>query len=104
MKYIAAYLLARLGGNENPTKEDIEKIIESVGIECEQEHAEEIIEKLKGKNIDEVIKDGQSKLSVVSNENSSQTNQSQISNENDADKENEEEVMDIEGGFDDLFQ
>lgn len=35
MRYVAAYLLAALGGNENPEAKDIKKILESVGIEAD---------------------------------------------------------------------
>lgn len=35
MRYVAAYLLATLGGNENPEAKDIQKILESVGIEAD---------------------------------------------------------------------
>lgn len=35
MRYVAAYLLAALGGNGNPEAKDIKKILESVGIEAD---------------------------------------------------------------------
>lgn len=35
MRYVAAYLLAALGGNGNPEAADIKKILESVGIEAD---------------------------------------------------------------------
>ena len=67
MKYIAAYMLAKLGGKEDPRVDDIKNIIESVGIEFDSEKATTIVNKLKGKDINEVINEGSSKLSVVSN-------------------------------------
>ncbi|KAK8880647.1 60S acidic ribosomal protein P2 [Tritrichomonas musculus] len=87
MKYIAAYLLAQLGGNTNPNKEDIERILESVGIEVDKAKAEEIIEKLKGKDVSELIENGKAKLSIVSG------GQVQISNEQQT-QENKEESKD----------
>ena len=54
MRYVAAYLLATLGGNENPSKGDIEKILESVGVEVDAERLEKVIQELDGKSIDEV--------------------------------------------------
>ena len=42
MKYIVAYLLAKLGGKENPTVDDIKTIIESVGNENTHKEEEEI--------------------------------------------------------------
>ncbi|KAK8895327.1 Structural constituent of ribosome [Tritrichomonas musculus] len=113
MKYIAAYMLAKLV-KENPTIEDLQRIIESVGIEFDHKKGEEIINKLTGKNINEVIEDGKSKLSVVSNGSSSGTDQQTTSHEADQEdsknnknknkkKEEEEETLELGGGFDDLF-
>ena len=65
MRYVAAYLLAVLGGNENPGAADIKKILASVGIDADEEKLTKVISELKGKNINEVIAEGQSKLSAV---------------------------------------
>lgn len=35
MRYVAAYLLAALGGKGSPSSGDIKKILESVGIEAD---------------------------------------------------------------------
>ena len=37
MRYVAAYLLAVLGGKPNPGKEDIQKILESIGLDVDDE-------------------------------------------------------------------
>jgi large subunit ribosomal protein LP2 len=58
MRYVAAYCLAMLGGNHNPTPADITKIMASVGIDCDAENAKKVIESLKGKNLEEVIAAG----------------------------------------------
>lgn len=42
MRYVAAYLLAALGGNENPASSDIKKILESVGIEADDTRMEKV--------------------------------------------------------------
>jgi len=42
MRYVAAYLLAVLGGNSNPSKEDIEKILESVGLDVDAERLSKV--------------------------------------------------------------
>ena len=68
MKYIAAYMLAKLGGKEEPTIEDIQRIVESVGIEFDIGKANELISKLKGKDLNEVMNEGKSKISIVGNE------------------------------------
>lgn len=42
MRYVAAYLLATLGGKDNPSKEDITKILESVGLEIEDDRLDKV--------------------------------------------------------------
>jgi Ribosomal protein L12E/L44/L45/RPP1/RPP2 len=58
MRYVAAYLLAALGGKDNPNSADIEKILSSVGIEAEGEKLKKVINELNGKNIEELIAAG----------------------------------------------
>ncbi|PAA60616.1 hypothetical protein BOX15_Mlig024093g2, partial [Macrostomum lignano] len=64
MRYVAAYLLASMGGQE-PTKDTIKKILGSVGIDCDEERVTKLINEMKGKSIDEVIEAGQKKLASV---------------------------------------
>ena len=65
MRYVAAYLLANLAGNENPDAAAIEKILSSVGIDFNKDLAAKVIGELKGKNIEDLIKEGGSKLSAM---------------------------------------
>uniref|UniRef100_A0AAQ6ILW0 Large ribosomal subunit protein P2 n=1 Tax=Anabas testudineus TaxID=64144 RepID=A0AAQ6ILW0_ANATE len=65
MRYVAAYLLAALGGNDNPEAKDIKKILDSVGIEAEDTRLDKVISELKGKNVNDVIATGYSKLASV---------------------------------------
>jgi len=65
MRYVAAYLLATLGGKKSPTLEDISKILGSVGIEVDAEKANKVIAELKGKDINDVIAKGTEKLASV---------------------------------------
>lgn len=58
MRYVAAYLLAALGGNENPSAENIEKILSSVGIEAESDKLSKVIAELKGKNLQTLMAEG----------------------------------------------
>lgn len=58
MRYVAAYLLAVLGGNENPSAADIEKVLSSVGIDADAERLKLVVGQLKGKNIEDLIKEG----------------------------------------------
>jgi large subunit ribosomal protein LP2 len=66
MRVLAAYLLATLGGNGSPAVGDLEKILSSVGIELDaegKERAEALIKDLAGKDLAEVIREGETKLS-----------------------------------------
>lgn len=65
MRYVAAYLLAVLGGNKNPSSDDLKKILGSVGVELDKTKADKVINELKGKEIEEVIKKGSEKLASV---------------------------------------
>ncbi|TDH16996.1 hypothetical protein EPR50_G00003800 [Perca flavescens] len=65
MRYVAAYLLAALGGNGNPEAKDIKKILESVGIEADDTRLDKVITELTGKNVEEVITTGYGKLASV---------------------------------------
>ncbi|XP_017771555.1 PREDICTED: 60S acidic ribosomal protein P2 [Nicrophorus vespilloides] len=65
MRYVAAYLLAVLGGNNAPASGDIEKILSSVGIEADGEKLKKVISELNGKTIDELIAQGREKLSSM---------------------------------------
>lgn len=58
MRYVAAYLLAALGGNESPSAENIEKILSSVGIEAEADKLNKVIAELKGKSLQTLIAEG----------------------------------------------
>ena len=65
MRYVAAYLLAVLGGNSSPSAKDLKKILGSVGIDFDQERADKVVSELEGKDINEVIAAGSSKLASV---------------------------------------
>ena len=54
MRYVAAYLLATLGGNSNPSASDIKDILSSVGIDVDSERLDIVIKELSGKDINEV--------------------------------------------------
>jgi large subunit ribosomal protein LP2 len=65
MRYVAAYLLAVLGGNASPSKADIEKILSSVGIESEADRVTKVCAELKGKSVEELMVQGREKLSAM---------------------------------------
>ncbi|XVF46883.1 hypothetical protein PTKIN_Ptkin03bG0063900 [Pterospermum kingtungense] len=65
MKVIAAYLLAVLGGNANPSASDLKDILGSVGAEADDDRIELLLSEVKGKDITELIASGREKLASV---------------------------------------
>ena len=54
MKHLAAYLLLGLAGNTSPSDSDIKGVLESVGIDADEDRLEKLLSELKGKDINEV--------------------------------------------------
>lgn len=54
MKHIAAYMLLQVGGNTSPSAADVKKVLDSVGIEADDERLNKLISELEGKDINEV--------------------------------------------------
>ncbi|KEY70019.1 hypothetical protein S7711_04034 [Stachybotrys chartarum IBT 7711] len=65
MKHLAAYLLLGLGGNSSPSAADVKSVLESVGVEADDERLDKLIEELEGKDINELIATGSEKLASV---------------------------------------
>ncbi|CAB1328605.1 unnamed protein product [Coregonus sp. 'balchen'] len=65
MRYVSAYLLAVLSGNNSPSSKNIKTILGSVGIEAEDERLDKVVKVLNGKDVNEVIISGPSKLASV---------------------------------------
>merc|ERR1719495_3119676 len=65
MRYVAAYLLAALGGNENPTTNDIKTILESVGVGYDEERASLVVNQCQGKSVAELIEAGSAKMASM---------------------------------------
>jgi len=65
MRYVAAYLLAVLGGNSSPSPSDIKEILESVGVTYDGEKADTVCNKLKGKDVNELIELGKTKMASM---------------------------------------
>ncbi|KAH1130632.1 hypothetical protein J1N35_002010 [Gossypium stocksii] len=65
MKVIAAFLLAVLGGNTNPSADDLKAILGSVGAEADDDKIEMLLSEVKGKDITELIASGREKLASV---------------------------------------
>lgn len=58
MRYVAAYLLAALGGNTSPNTSDIKNILSSVGIDVDDDKLKIVMDELKGKDLQELIAAG----------------------------------------------
>ncbi len=54
MKHLAAYLLLTLGGNTSPSSKDIKAVLESVGIEADDDRLSSLLSELEGKDINTV--------------------------------------------------
>ncbi|KAF9602762.1 hypothetical protein IFM89_030918 [Coptis chinensis] len=65
MKVVAAYLLALLGGNNEPSADHIKTILASVGADADDDKIELLLSQVKGKDITEVIASGREKLASV---------------------------------------
>ena len=65
MRHVAAYLLAVLGGNENPSAADVKSILSSVGVEADKDNLGRVIGALKGKSIPDLIEAGLEKMATV---------------------------------------
>ncbi|KAJ1969772.1 60S acidic ribosomal protein P2 [Dispira parvispora] len=65
MRYIAAYLLLNLAGNENPTAADVAKVLASAGVEADEERINTLVSELEGKSAEELIAEGKGKLASV---------------------------------------
>ena len=53
MRHVAAYMLASLG-SEKPTLASLKAILESVGVEADEDSLKVVIDKLQDKKVDQV--------------------------------------------------
>lgn len=60
MRYLAAYILATLGGSKDPSLNDLTSILSSVGVEVDKDRANKVISELKGKEMAKLIEEGKS--------------------------------------------
>ena len=66
MKYIAAYLLCVVGGNASPDAAAVSKVVTAAGGEADEEQINALIGDLAGKDLNELLAEGETKLSKVS--------------------------------------
>ena len=65
MRYVAAYMLAVLGGNKAPTEEDLKKILASGDVEYNPEQSKKVVSELSGKDLEALIAQGTEKLATI---------------------------------------
>lgn len=65
MKYLAAYLLLVNACNTSPSAADVKKVLEAVAIDAEEEKITQLLAEVEGKNVEELIAEGNEKLSSV---------------------------------------
>ncbi|KQK20232.1 60S acidic ribosomal protein P2A [Brachypodium distachyon] len=65
MRFVAAYLLATLGGNQSPTKDDVRAILGSVGAEVEEYKLDILFKEVEGKDISELLAAGREKFAFA---------------------------------------
>ncbi|NDW60157.1 hypothetical protein G0P98_27270, partial [Yangia sp. PrR004] len=66
MKYIAAYALLVLGGNNAPTEADVTAVLKEAGVEPVAADVKRVVEALKGKNLSNVVNEGLKSLTSLS--------------------------------------
>ena len=65
MRYIAAYLLLQIGGNASPSAADIKKVLAAGSVDVDESRLDSLISELEGKDINQLIAEGSSKLASV---------------------------------------
>lgn len=56
MKHLAAYALCVLGGKDEPSAADVEKVLKEAGAKVDADQLAKLVEELKGKQLHEVIR------------------------------------------------
>ncbi|KAF0987655.1 hypothetical protein HZS_5699, partial [Henneguya salminicola] len=65
MRYVAAYILSKLAGEEDPTVVDIKNIITAADGDFEDKQAKIVVDRLKGRDIFDLIEKGKLKISSL---------------------------------------
>ena len=65
MKHLAAYALLVLGGKENPTAADVEKVLKDSGVSADKEKIDKLIAAMEGKKYHETVEAGLKKISAM---------------------------------------
>ena len=65
MKHLAAFALLVLGGKENPTKADVEKLLKAAGVAADSEKIEAMLKAFEGKKFNEAVTEGLAKMATM---------------------------------------
>ena len=65
MKHLAAFALLVLGGKENPTAADVEKLLKASGVSADSEKIEAMLKAFEGKKFNEAVTEGLAKMSTM---------------------------------------
>ena len=66
MRHLATYLLLKIGGNENPTADDVKNALQSLSIDVDEERLNALISELEGKDLAELVSLGKGRLVTAS--------------------------------------
>ena len=65
MKHLAAYTLLVLSGKQNPSADDVAKLLKEVGVQSNKEDIDNLIKAIGGKKLHDLVKDGSKRLASV---------------------------------------
>ncbi|EAZ39293.1 hypothetical protein OsJ_23728 [Oryza sativa Japonica Group] len=55
MRFVAAYLMATIGGNASPTKDDVRAILGAVGADVDEDKLGYLFDQVAGKDLSEIL-------------------------------------------------
>ena len=65
MKHIAAFALLVLGGNQNPSAADVEKLLKEAGVKADSDKIEKMLASFEGKPFHEMVAGGLAKMATM---------------------------------------
>merc|ERR1719447_872290 len=65
MRHVSAYMLLKMGGNESPSKKDVEDLLSQVGVKVDGPACDEFFKALEGKEFDALMKAGTEALETA---------------------------------------
>jgi len=102
MKYLAAYALLVLGGNAEPTGDDVKKVLSEIGSNSEEPKILALLAAVKGKKLHEIISSGLSQVSMQAAVNAPAAEEKKVEKKDEKPKveEKKEEEIDLGGAMD----